>query len=374
MAIAVLLAAGNSSRFGSDKLQVAMPEGMPLWRKSFDALNSHPSISGVGIICPKGRESDFHLPEALFVVAGGDTRKDSSLIGVAATPENADIVLVHDAARPYVDAKLIEAVILSASAHGAAIPGMQVHDTIVRGDEWVDASLDRELLFRAQTPQGARRDWLLDALTRATHATDEASALRAAGYPVKLEPGSAGNIKVTLRTDLPRWSATITVTGFGYDVHRFSDDPERPLILGGVRFTGSKGLQGHSDADVVLHSVTDALLGSCGLGDIGQLFPDADPAWHNADSLVFLREAARLVSSKGGIIAAIDITVLAETPKLGEAREQIRAILSNELGVAQSNINVKATTMEGLGAIGRKEGIASMAVATVIRPLSHFEV
>ncbi|MBA3725957.1 MAG: 2-C-methyl-D-erythritol 2,4-cyclodiphosphate synthase [Armatimonadetes bacterium] len=374
MAFAVLLAAGNSSRFGSDKLRLMMPEGMPLWRKSFDALRTHRLVSGVGVVCPKGGESDFRSSDADFVIAGGETRKESSLLGVAATPTDTDVVLVHDAARPFADAALIERVIRSATENGAAVPVLPVHDTVGRGGEWVEESLDREGLFRTQTPQGARREWLLDALSKAAHATDEASALKAAGYPVKVEAGSEENIKVTVRSDIRETRSVITVTGFGYDIHRFSDDPARPLLLGGVHFPGSMGLEGHSDADVVLHAVADALLGTCGLGDIGQLYPDTDPAWHNADSLVFLREAARLVSSKGGTLAAIDITVLAETPKLGEGREQIRAILSKEVGVAQSNINVKATTMEGLGAIGRGEGIAAMAVATVIRPLSHFEV
>jgi len=374
MAFAVLLAAGSSSRFGSDKLQFAMADGRPLWRTPFDVLNRHPMISGVGVVCPKGRGRDFQIAEADFVVEGGATRKDSSLAGVSATPPSADIVLVHDAARPFLEASIIETIVFSASKHGAAIPVVSVTDSIARGDEWMEEVLNRDGLFRAQTPQGARREWLLDALARAEAAADEASALKAAGYPVKLERGSEQNVKITLPGDLRRPEAGIAVTGFGYDIHQFSEDPTRPLMLGGVRFLEGPGLRGHSDADVLLHAVTDALLGSCGQGDIGQLFPDTDPAWHGADSLVFLREAGRLVAQSGGSVANIDVTVLAEEPKLGKRREEIRALLSKELRVARSNINVKATTMEGLGAIGRKEGIAAMAVVTVVRPHSQFEV
>ncbi|HET6644864.1 MAG TPA: 2-C-methyl-D-erythritol 4-phosphate cytidylyltransferase [Fimbriimonadales bacterium] len=366
MAFAVLLAAGSSTRFGRDKLRLVI-SGRPLWRLSFDTLANHPEVDGVGIVCREGCEQEFEGAGADFVIPGGKTRAESSLAGVSATPTGAEIVLVHDGARPFLPLGVVSRVISAAKEFGAGIPALPVADTVKRGAEWVEKTVPRAGLFLAQTPQAARRDWLIAALSAAPDATDEAMALENAGRRVRIVEGHAQNIKVTTKADLA--ARTVSVTGFGYDVHAFSEDATRKLMLGGVHFPEGRGLHGHSDADVLLHAVTDAILGACGLGDIGQIFPDTDAEWRGADSLIFLREAVRRAREAGGRPAALDVTVLAEAPRLGEKRSEIRAILARELGVQESNTNVKATTAERLGAIGRGEGIAAMAVATVLRPI-----
>jgi 2-C-methyl-D-erythritol 4-phosphate cytidylyltransferase/2-C-methyl-D-erythritol 2,4-cyclodiphosphate synthase len=189
--------------------------------------------------------------------------------------------------------------------------------------------------------------------------------LEALGIPVHVVPGEETNVKITTMSDLPPRSP-ISVVGTGFDIHAFSRDTSRKLMLGGVHFEGERGLEGHSDADVILHALTDAILGAFGGGDIGMLFPNTDAAYAGADSLLFLRRATEVLTQAGGRVFSVDITVLAEQPKLGSRREQIRQRISQELSVPQRRVNVKATTMEGLGAIGRNEGIAAMASVTVL--------
>lgn len=369
MTFAVILAAGSSTRFGQDKLSIPLPDGRPLWRASFDTFKNHPLIDAVGIVCGPGRHAQFSGVGEAFTADGGKTRQESARIGVASSPEAAETVLIHDAARPFADGDLITRVIQAAIEHGAAVPAVPVSDTIKRGGEWVEATLDRTALVRAQTPQAARRDWLLEALSAPGEFTDEASALEQAGRRVRIVAGSESNLKVTTPEDLQALQPLyVSATGLGYDIHEFCDEPGRELKLGGVLFPGERPLRGHSDADVVLHALTDALLGSCGLGDIGILFPNDDPSWKDADSMIFLREAVRLLRESGAVPVAADITVLAEFPRVGPRSAEIRERISKEIGVFARNINIKATTMEGLGAIGRGEGIAAMAVATVLRP------
>jgi 2-C-methyl-D-erythritol 4-phosphate cytidylyltransferase/2-C-methyl-D-erythritol 2,4-cyclodiphosphate synthase len=281
--------------------------------------------------------------------------------------------LVHDAARPWVSATVIDRVIDGALEAGAAIPVVPVADTIKRVDGGlVEKTVSRQGLFRAQTPQAAGREALIAALETNPNATDEASALEAAGIRVKAVAGEEINRKITTVADLPP-SLTMTTTGFGFDIHAFSSDSTRPLMLGGVRFDDAPGLDGHSDADVLLHALTDALLGTVGGGDIGQLFPNDDPLYKDADSAVFLRKAKTMVDEACGQIISVDVTLLAEIPKLNGRREEIQARISQELGIPQRRINIKATTMEGLGAIGRSEGIAAMATATVALPTTSHE-
>ncbi|MCH8273541.1 MAG: 2-C-methyl-D-erythritol 2,4-cyclodiphosphate synthase [Armatimonadetes bacterium] len=382
MNFGVLLAAGSSSRFAAscpegtpdalrDKLHGPLLPGMPVWRLSFDLLAGHPEVSAVGIVCPPGDEGRFQGAGAAFVVEGGATRLESARRGVAAVPADSEVVLVHDAARPLASPALVSRVLAAARKHGAAVPAIPIEDTLKRGPEFVLETVDRSDLFRVQTPQAARRDWLLDALLKAEEATDEAAALELAGYPVKLVEGAVENVKITTFADLERvldlgFDMT-SATGIGYDVHPFSDDPKRPLVLGGVLFPDERGLAGHSDADAVLHAVTDALLGAGGLGDIGRLFPDTDPAWKDADSRIFLREAVRRLKEGGARVGSVDVTVIAERPKIGPRRKEMEQVLAKELGIEPRRSNVKATTHEGLGAIGRGEGIAAIAVATVHR-------
>jgi len=366
---AVLLAAGSSNRFGpEDKLRALMPNGMAVWDAAYRSLSSHPRIDGVGIVGPDFLDAagaDFRIP-------GGATRCESSLIGVSNAPEGS-LVLVHDAARPSATSMLIDRVLDGALEAGAAIPALYVIDTMKEVEEgFVQRTLDRSRMVRAQTPQAAWREVLLEALAAHPTATDEAAALEAAGVPVRIVAGDEANIKVTTIADVPR-EETCPITGSGFDVHAFSNDPNRRLMLGGVHFEGARGLEGHSDADVLLHALTDALLGAVGGGDIGELFPNDDPANRDADSLVFLRRSKEVVERAGGRILSVDLTLLAETPKLSGKRNAIRERISQELCIPERRINIKATTMEGLGAIGRGEGIAAMATATVALSMTRYE-
>lgn len=363
---ALVLAAGSSTRFGGgNKLLEKLPDGREVWRASFEALANHPRIDGIGLIASGEVTASSDSLSAAFVEPGGSTRRESCLNGLRRCPEGA-LILVHDAARPFVSPALIDRVIDAALEHGAAIPVVPVTDTIkVVAADSVKSTLDRTSLYRAQTPQAANREDLIRALETHADATDEAAALEALGIPVTVVQGDENNVKITTMADLPR-VAQRTVTGFGFDIHAFSGDPARKLVLGGITFADSPGLVGHSDADVVLHALTDALLGSIGAGDIGQMFPNTDPAFHNMDSTVFLRAAVDSISKENAEIISADITVLAEAPKLGDKREAIREKIAQELNIPARRVNIKATTMEGLGAIGRKEGIAAMATVTVL--------
>lgn len=378
MTTAIILAAGYSSRFARScpanwkgetrKVHVEIEPRMPMWRLSYEQFRSHPHIESVGIVCRRGEINEFGVVDADFVVEGGKTRRDSCLAGVRAA-EGAEYVLVHDAARPFLTSGLISRVLSATSEFGAAIPALPIVDTIKRGNDVARETVDRSELFSAQTPQGSRRDWLLEGLERSESATDEAAALEAIGKQARLVPGEVENGKITEFGDLTRMLTMLypvhSMTGVGYDVHPFSHEAGRRLMLGGLWFEGEAGLAGHSDADPVLHAITDALLGAVGKGDIGGLFPDTDERWRNADSRVFLREAAGLVRSAGGEIGAIDVTVIAERPRIGQRRQEMRSAIAQELKISESKVNVKATTPEGLGAIGRAEGIAAMAAATV---------
>ncbi len=378
MTTAILLAAGSSSRFAATcpsawpgerrKVHVHLEPSLPLWKVSFKTFRTHPRVDMVGIVCAPGEEHEFDDSDLDFVVRGGETRQQSSINGILAA-KGADIVLIHDTARPGATPDLITRVIDATEEFGAAIPALPVVDTLKRATNYVESTIDRAGIFAAQTPQGSRKDWLLDALSQHAHVTDEASALEAAGRKVRVVEGDRFNHKITSFEDfqlmMDQQYSNEILSGIGYDIHRFSSKVGRVLVLGGVRFDGEPGLAGHSDADVVLHAVTDALLGAVSAGDIGQLFPDTDPAWKDADSRHFVREAVRRVSEAGGRVTSLDITILAESPKIGPRREQMREQIAQETGVDVSKINVKATTHEGLGAIGRGEGIAAIAIATV---------
>jgi 2-C-methyl-D-erythritol 4-phosphate cytidylyltransferase/2-C-methyl-D-erythritol 2,4-cyclodiphosphate synthase len=376
MTTAVILAAGTSVRFSEScpqwwqgerrKVHLEVAPGVPLWRLSFDVFRQHPEIDSIGVVCTPGEEAEFSIAD--FVIPGGETRRDSSLAGVRAAARS-KYVLVHDAARPFVSSELVSRVVAATREHGAAIPAVAVSDTVKRGTDVVEETIDRNGLNFAQTPQGSRRDWLVDALERHPGVTDESAALEADGHTVHIVPGDQSNLKVTHFSDFQATLDVVmplkSVTGFGYDIHPFATDSERKLMLGGVHFEDENGLEGHSDADVVLHAITDAILGAIGEGDIGQLFPDTDPNWKDADSAVFLRQAGDLVRSKGGVIASIDSTVVAEKPKIGEKRKEMRQRIANILGIDQDCVNVKATTNEKLGSIGQGQGIAAFAVATI---------
>jgi 2-C-methyl-D-erythritol 4-phosphate cytidylyltransferase/2-C-methyl-D-erythritol 2,4-cyclodiphosphate synthase len=305
------------------------------------------------------------------VVAGGETRAESVSLGIQAAGD-VRYVIVHDAARPLVPAALLDSVIETTRRRGAAVPVLEVPDTVksVDGDR-IRGTVPREGLRLAQTPQGARRDWLERALALArdegTIVTDEAAALEHAGHEVVAVAGDAVNSKITTVEDLAAARRRLLPAadglrvGSGFDIHRI--DPERPLLLGGVLFDGEPGLAGHSDADVVLHAAMDAVLGAAGLGDIGVQFPPEDSRWSGADSTDLARRVAGFVEQRGWRIINLDLTLLAETPKIRNHLERMRASIGACLGVDAERIGLKATTLEQLGSLGRGEGIACQAVA-----------
>ncbi|MBI1756833.1 MAG: 2-C-methyl-D-erythritol 2,4-cyclodiphosphate synthase [Fimbriimonas ginsengisoli] len=371
--VAVILAGGKGSRFGSNKLLEPLG-GKALWRWSYDALRLHPAVSGVGLVVRSEARLTFagEAPEASFVVEGGETRRASSYAACSAAPADADAVLIHDGARPFPSTRLISDVVAAIERKGAAAPGLAVTDTLRRSVGKEFERVSRDGLFAMQTPQGGWRDLLLKGHeTVSEEAPDEIALVEALGQPYEIVPGDPANIKVTLPEDLARARASIegmeTRTGIGYDVHRFSSVPGRRLMLGGIEFAGHQGLDGHSDADALAHAIADALLGAAGLGDIGQRFPNSEPQWRNEPSSAFLAATAGWLAEAGWRIVHIDTTVLAEAPKVMPRAREMCAALARALGIEPGRVSVKATTHEGLGAIGRGEGIAAMAVATIRR-------
>lgn len=361
---AVILAAGSGTRFGGDKL-LARLGGKPVWRWSFDTFLAHPRVASVGIVCSAENIEAIRAlaPEAEFVVVGGETRQISSRI--AAENASSDIVLIQDAARPFVSPEVIDRVIDATLRAHAAAPAVKITDTLRQHG----ALLDRDQIVGMQTPQGGFRDRLLDAHARVTdHFTDELGLLQAIGVEPELVEGDPANFKITTPDDLAKARGIVgfveTRTGLGYDIHAFSSDPTRTMWLGGVSFEGP-ALDGHSDADVVLHAVVDALLGAAGLGDIGQHFPNTDERWRGEPSTTFLRHAASLVAGEGWQVVNLDISLLAETPKVMPKALEIRTAIATVLEIEVGRVSVKATTNEKLGSIGRSEGIAAFAVATI---------
>lgn len=359
----VLVAAGSGTRFGSDKIRADLG-GKPLWRWSYDTFRAHRRVKSIIVVGP------LDVGAEVVCVAGGDTRQDSVRNGVSAVPPDAAYILVHDAARPFVDAQTIDLVIAGCEAAGAAAPVVPVIDTL-RSTTQDLPNPDRSKLVAMQTPQGARAELLRQALGSAANGhTDEISVLEASGANWQMVDGSTHNFKVTVPDDLARARQSLRLevrTGLGYDIHTFSSEPGRPLWLGGVHFPDHLGLEGHSDADALLHAITDAVLGAAVMGDIGQHFPPGEAQWKNKPSLHFLEAAGRLVREAGWSVTHIDSTVIAETPKVMVRAEEIRGAIGQALELEPDNVSVKATTNERLGAIGRGEGIAAFATATLER-------
>ena len=312
----------------------------------------------------------------LHIVSGGERRQDSVAKAFAVVSDRADIVAIHDAARPLVTEAIIRRTIEAAAEHGAAIAAIQARDTVKRADAagTIAETLPRDRIYLAQTPQAFRVAVLRDALAFADDVTDEASLAERAGHRVRLVDGDPWNLKVTTAEDLAMAERLVRSQplapalriGNGYDLHRLVAG--RPLVLGGVTIPFDKGLQGHSDADAVCHAVTDAVLGGAGAGDIGRHFPDSDPAWKDANSLELLRHAARLVREAGYAVVNVDIVVIAQRPKLSPHAEPIRRNLASALGCDPSQISVKGKTNEGVDSMGAGESIAVHAVALLARP------
>ncbi|HRJ27020.1 MAG TPA: 2-C-methyl-D-erythritol 4-phosphate cytidylyltransferase [Fimbriimonadaceae bacterium] len=369
--LAVVLAAGRSERFGQDKLRLDLG-GKPVWRWSFDALLQHPRIDGVGLVVATDhvQATLSGVPEAAFVVEGGATRQASTAAALAALPETAEWVLIHDGARPFLSAALIERLLDAAQESGASFPALAVSDTIKQHNGVHFRTLDRAELVAVQTPQVARVWDLRQALASASpEMTDDMVMLEAMGRTPQAVPGDPQNFKLTTPEDFQRAQAMLrpveTRTGFGYDIHRFSTDPARSLWLGGLLFPGVIGLEGHSDADVLLHAVVDALLGAANLGDIGLLYPNTDPRWKNQSSSLFVQETRELLKGENWVVSNLDMTVLAERPKIMVRRNEIIERVADLMQIEPQRVSIKATTHEGLGAIGRGEGIVAQAVATI---------
>ncbi len=379
--IALVVAAGRGHRIGGETpKQYREVAGQSLLRHCASALVRHPAIDAVRVVIHPGDRALYDDAVAglglLDPVEGGAARQDSVRLGLESlAAEPPDRVLIHDAARPVVDARLVERVIAALDAAPGAIPALPVSDSLKRadGDRRITGAVDRDGLWRVQTPQGFRFADLLDAHRAAAgeECTDDAAVAEAAGLTVSLVDGSADNIKVTTEDDFARAERLLggrleTRVGMGFDVHAF--EPGDHVVLCGVRIAHEAGLAGHSDADVGLHALVDAVLGALGAGDIGEHFPPSDPAWKGADSGRFAIHVRRMVADAGGAIANLDVTLACEAPKLAGHRAAMVARVAELFGAPTSRVSVKATTTERLGFLGRGEGIAALAVATLRLP------
>jgi 2-C-methyl-D-erythritol 4-phosphate cytidylyltransferase / 2-C-methyl-D-erythritol 2,4-cyclodiphosphate synthase len=359
----IVVAAGSGSRFGGAK-QWEQLEGRSLVDWALDTCRA--CSDGVVLVVPAGTEGSTSA-EVDAVVSGGDTRSESVRRGLTAVPESAEVVVVHDAARPRASADLMASVI-GAVRQGAdaAVPGLEPADTIkvVDGFGRVTATPVRSTLRAVQTPQAFRAGVLRSAHAGGGEATDDAALVEETGGEVVVVAGEVGNDKVTTTPDLERMRVSTGTRGglrigHGFDVHAWSNEP-RPLVLGGVVIDEARGLAGHSDADAVCHALCDAILGPAGLGDLGRHFPDDDPQWAGAASTGLLAEVVRLAAAAGWRPTSADVTVVAEAPKLAPHVELMQSRLGELVGVP---VTVKATRAESLGALGRGEGIAAWAVA-----------
>lgn len=392
--IAVIVAAGRGRRVSAttgEKIAKQYLEigGIPVLRWTAQAFMSHPRISRVlAVINPADRDlfasAVDGLPGTITWVAGGATRQKSVFSGLRAlrvyAPEK---VLIHDGARPFVSETLISRVLDGLAASPAVLPALPIAETVKRAaGGQVTGTVDREGLYTAQTPQGFRYGPIMEAFERAAQQhretfTDDSALAEWAGFPVSLVDGETANIKITTGDDLSIANRKLFTeqnmplseyrTGSGFDVHAFTDGDH--VTLCGVRIPSPVALKGHSDADVGLHALSDAILGAIGDGDIGVHFPPSEAQWQDAASEIFLADAAMRVRARGGTIANVDVTLICEAPKVAPHREAMRAEIGRILGIPIARVSVKATTTEGLGFTGRREGIAAQASATVRLPL-----
>ncbi|HBK04663.1 MAG TPA: bifunctional 2-C-methyl-D-erythritol 4-phosphate cytidylyltransferase/2-C-methyl-D-erythritol 2,4-cyclodiphosphate synthase [Acetobacteraceae bacterium] len=372
---AILVAAGSGTRFGAEMpKQFLTIAGKQVIRHAAEALAAH-----VSLLQPVGEAESIEHALAgvnglLPTVPGGATRQDSVRAGLEAlAPYAPDVVLVHDAARPVIPAGTVPALIAALRESPGAIPGAPVADTLKRVDRGIITdTVSRTGLFRAQTPQAFRFAALLAAhRSGLTGATDDASLLEASGQTVEIVPGSDDNIKLTYPEDLIRLERIMSTpliprVGTGFDVHVF--EAGRPLFLCGVQVPHDQGLAGHSDADVGIHALCDAIYGALAEGDIGRHFPPSEATWKDADSARFLVHAAERIAARGGRLANADVTLICERPKITPHAPAMIARLAGLLGVDTGRISVKATTTERLGFTGRGEGIAAQAVVCVLVP------
>jgi 2-C-methyl-D-erythritol 4-phosphate cytidylyltransferase / 2-C-methyl-D-erythritol 2,4-cyclodiphosphate synthase len=382
---AVIVAAGRGTRTGmAYPKQYRALNGAPIVRDSIRAFAAHPEVDLVQPVIHADDAARFAAAtEGLRLaqpVPGGATRQGSVRAGLEALEKSApQIVLVHDAARPFVSDALVSRAIAAAAAHGAAIPALPVTDTVklVDAQDIVTATLDRARLRTVQTPQAFAYGALLDAHRRAAAAgredfSDDAALAEWAGLKVSVFEGEKGNVKMTTAEDFTRAESELAAslgdirTGIGYDIHAFEDGDH--IWLGGIRIPHTRKLSGHSDADVALHALTDAILGALADGDIGVHFPPTDEKWRGASSDKFLAFAVERVRARGGVVSHLDVAIVAEAPKVNPRRDEMRARIAEIARISVDRVGVKATTNEKLGAIGSGQGIAAYATATIRLP------
>jgi 2-C-methyl-D-erythritol 4-phosphate cytidylyltransferase / 2-C-methyl-D-erythritol 2,4-cyclodiphosphate synthase len=385
---AVIVAAGRGLRVGGPlPKQYRLLGGQSVLARTLSLFEHHPAIGSIVAVIGPDDEALFAanargISKLAGTVTGGSTRQASCLAGLKALQAGRpDIVLLHDAARPFATPALISRAIEAAMHHGAAVPGLAVTDTVKQIDKqgFVTATPDRAQLRSVQTPQAFAYELILSSHLAAAAdgidtLTDDGAVAEWAGHPLFIFEGEATNMKLTTESDFQHAEQVVcdlaalgdVRTGTGFDVHAFTDGDH--VWLNGLKIPHERGLQGHSDADVGLHALTDAILGAIGDGDIGSHFPPSDPKWKGAASDRFLAHAVARVRARGGAIAHLDVTLLCEGPKIGPHREAMRARIAQIAAIPIDRVGVKATTTEGLGFTGRREGIAAMASATVRLP------
>ena len=376
---AIVVAAGKGTRFGGDlPKQFLKTGGVTVLEKAVAAFENHPAVDQIVVVTG----GDFivlcedicrKFAKVRAIVPGGAQRQDSVYEGLKEIEEG--IVLVHDGARPYVTEKVISRVLEGALKEGACVPCVAVKDTVRQAGPpgCSSRTLDRSSLFSVQTPQGFEVCLLKEAFAKAFEegfsGTDDASLVERLGHPVALAEGDYANIKITTPEDLPPEAEEVKKmdmrVGCGYDVHQLVED--RKLFLGGVEIPHTKGLLGHSDADVLLHALMDALLGAAALGDIGKHFPDSDQQYKGISSVKLLEHVSKLISDNGFKVGNVDVTVMAQKPKIASYIPQMRQCIAETLGIEIERVNVKGTTTEKLGFVGREEGIAAEAVCILYK-------
>lgn len=376
--IALIVAAGRGHRLGGELPKQYLPLGdKAVLRLTVEAFATHPGIDATQVVIHpddlalyKQAVQGLSLPDPVF---GGATRQESVRLGLESLEPNApDYVLIHDAARPFVNSAIVQSVLTGLATDAGVIAALPVTDTLKKEDAGhIAATINRDGLWQAQTPQGFHFSAILEAHRKMKTAdlTDDAAVAEAAGIPVRLVAGSQDNFKVTRPEDFIRaqrmlgGAQQLLRVGQGFDVHRFG--PGDHLMICGVPIPHSQGIEAHSDGDVGLHALTDAILGAMGDGDIGIHFPPSDPKWQGVNSAVFLSDALRRLVARGGRVHNLDVTIICEAPKISPHRQAMIARIAAITGLLENAISIKATTTEGVGFLGRKEAIAAQAIATI---------